>query len=93
VLDNCLVDQVAYVVRHGSRYPDSGAYAQWVTLYQKVNPEFKVEREDFTDRKIDSSRTIHGNRRIELPSILETGSHEPNSADCSGKSYGLQGGV
>ena len=36
VPDNCYVDQVAYVVRHGSRYPDNGAYQQWVTLYQKV---------------------------------------------------------
>jgi hypothetical protein len=27
---------VAYVVRHGSRFPDSGAYAQWTTLYAKI---------------------------------------------------------
>ena len=34
--ENCYVDQVAYVVRHGSRYPDGGAYAQWVALHEKV---------------------------------------------------------
>lgn len=36
VPDGCTVDQAAYVVRHGSRYPDPGAYAQWVALYEKV---------------------------------------------------------
>ncbi len=37
VPDNCIVEQVAYNVRHGSRYPDPGAYAQWTTLYAKVD--------------------------------------------------------
>jgi hypothetical protein len=36
VPDGCTVDQAAYVVRHGSRYPDPGAYSGWVALYQKV---------------------------------------------------------
>lgn len=36
VPDDCYVDQVAYVVRHGSRFPDSGAYKEWTTLYSKV---------------------------------------------------------
>ncbi|KAI9640136.1 hypothetical protein NHQ30_011538 [Ciborinia camelliae] len=36
VPDNCYVEQVAYNVRHGSRYPDSGAYAQWTALYAKI---------------------------------------------------------
>ena len=33
---NCVVDQAAYVVRHGSRYPDPGAYSGWQTLHAKV---------------------------------------------------------
>ncbi|CAD6446869.1 cdbe87df-5a4d-46a6-865a-c115761b38db [Sclerotinia trifoliorum] len=36
VPDNCYVEQVAYNVRHGSRYPDSGAYAQWTALYAEI---------------------------------------------------------
>ncbi|QSZ31875.1 hypothetical protein DSL72_001444 [Monilinia vaccinii-corymbosi] len=36
VPDHCYVDQVAYNVRHGSRYPDSGAYSQWTALYSKI---------------------------------------------------------
>ncbi|PQE31175.1 histidine acid phosphatase protein [Rutstroemia sp. NJR-2017a WRK4] len=36
VPDKCFVEQVAYNVRHGSRFPDSGAYSGWVTLYQKI---------------------------------------------------------
>lgn len=43
VPDNCYVEQAAYVVRHGSRYPDSGAYQQWVTLYEKASIQFKPE--------------------------------------------------
>ncbi|RHZ48334.1 putative histidine acid phosphatase [Aspergillus thermomutatus] len=33
VPDQCSVDQAIYVVRHGSRYPDPGAYAEWQALY------------------------------------------------------------
>jgi hypothetical protein len=32
VPENCHVDQAAYVLRHGSRYPDSGAHSGWVEL-------------------------------------------------------------
>ncbi|KAI1336217.1 histidine acid phosphatase [Xylariaceae sp. FL0016] len=35
VPDNCVVDQAAYVSRHGSRYPDSGAYSGWVDMYER----------------------------------------------------------
>ncbi|RDW89305.1 acid phosphatase-like protein [Coleophoma cylindrospora] len=36
VPEGCVVDQVAIVSRHGSRFPDSGAYAQWTTLQAKI---------------------------------------------------------
>jgi hypothetical protein len=45
VPEGCVVEQVAYVSRHGSRYPDSGAYAQWAALYGKVGPLVLVEVE------------------------------------------------
>jgi len=35
--EGCIVEQVAYVSRHGSRYPDGGAYNEWVALYDKVS--------------------------------------------------------
>jgi acid phosphatase len=34
--ESCKVDQAVYITRHGSRYPDPGAYNGWVSLYQKV---------------------------------------------------------
>jgi acid phosphatase len=34
--ENCYVQQVSYNVRHGSRYPDSGAYAGWVSMQERV---------------------------------------------------------
>ncbi|CEL56821.1 hypothetical protein RSOLAG1IB_12011 [Rhizoctonia solani AG-1 IB] len=34
--EGCTVDQVAIVSRHGSRYPDPGAYNEWLALEAKV---------------------------------------------------------
>jgi hypothetical protein len=42
VPDNCYVDQAAYVTRHGSRYPDTGAYNGWVDIYNRVGPHLQV---------------------------------------------------
>ncbi|KXH43916.1 histidine acid phosphatase, partial [Colletotrichum salicis] len=33
--ENCYVDQAAYVSRHGSRYPDTGAYNGWVSMQER----------------------------------------------------------
>ncbi|KAI1391245.1 phosphoglycerate mutase-like protein [Hypoxylon trugodes] len=30
---NCYIDRAAYVSRHGSRYPDQGAYDGWLSMY------------------------------------------------------------
>ncbi|KAF6825852.1 histidine acid [Colletotrichum musicola] len=35
VPENCYVDQAAYVLRHGSRYPDPGAYNGWVSMQER----------------------------------------------------------
>ncbi|KAF7593111.1 hypothetical protein BBP40_012056 [Aspergillus hancockii] len=34
VPEGCSVDQAIYIVRHGSRYPDPGAYQEWQDLYK-----------------------------------------------------------
>ncbi|KAL3471145.1 histidine phosphatase superfamily [Aspergillus californicus] len=36
VPDGCSVDQAVYVVRHGSRYPDPGAYEEWQALHDAI---------------------------------------------------------
>jgi len=33
---NCTIDMAAFLSRHGSRYPDPGAYNIWTTLYSKI---------------------------------------------------------
>lgn len=43
VPDGCTVEQAAYVVRHGSRYPDSSAYMEWTNLSAKVSQVFIQE--------------------------------------------------
>lgn len=37
VPENCYVDQAAYILRHGSRYPDSGAYSGWVSMQERFS--------------------------------------------------------
>lgn len=34
---NCYVDQAAYISRHGSRYPDNGAYSGWVDMQSRFS--------------------------------------------------------
>jgi acid phosphatase len=34
--EGCSVDTAAFASRHGSRYPDPGAYNGWLTLSEKV---------------------------------------------------------
>ncbi|GJE97574.1 phosphoglycerate mutase-like protein [Phanerochaete sordida] len=33
--DGCVVDQAAYIVRHGSRYPEPGSFTGWQMLFEK----------------------------------------------------------
>ncbi|KAG7444365.1 phosphoglycerate mutase-like protein [Guyanagaster necrorhizus] len=33
--EGCVVDQAAYILRHGSRYPEPGSYTGWQDLYNK----------------------------------------------------------
>ncbi|KAH9999148.1 phosphoglycerate mutase-like protein [Xylariaceae sp. FL0662B] len=35
VPEDCHVDQAAYVSRHGSRYPDKGAYEGWLSMFER----------------------------------------------------------
>ncbi|KAJ5281211.1 phosphoglycerate mutase-like protein [Penicillium angulare] len=41
VPDKCTVQQAAYVVRHGSRFPDTGSYDSWVGIQEKVQTAVK----------------------------------------------------
>jgi hypothetical protein len=38
VPEDCTVDQAAYILRHGSRYPDNGAYQGWLSLQARLSP-------------------------------------------------------
>ncbi|KPM42070.1 hypothetical protein AK830_g4473 [Neonectria ditissima] len=37
VPEHCMVDQAAYVLRHGSRYPDNGAYNEWKEMESRFS--------------------------------------------------------
>ncbi|KAK6209213.1 hypothetical protein LQW54_006533 [Pestalotiopsis sp. IQ-011] len=57
VPDNCYVDQAAYILRHGSRYPDSGAYAGWVSMQERDGDEFMVWANNYT-RVLQTAKTF-----------------------------------
>ncbi|TKX18202.1 hypothetical protein C1H76_9675 [Elsinoe australis] len=44
----CTVDQAFYVIRHGSRYPDPGAYKEWTDLYKKLQSANYTARGDLS---------------------------------------------
>ncbi|KAK7420355.1 hypothetical protein QQX98_002778 [Neonectria punicea] len=44
VPEHCTIDQAAYVLRHGSRYPDNGAYNEWKEM------ESRFSTNDYTAR-------------------------------------------
>jgi hypothetical protein len=50
----CQVDLAAFFSRHGSRYPDNGAYNEWIDLYKRIQAAgpFNV-----TDKKLDFLKT------------------------------------
>ncbi|KAH8660481.1 histidine phosphatase superfamily [Xylariales sp. PMI_506] len=43
VPEGCTVQQASYVVRHGSRFPDSGSYGSWVALEEKIQAAIQSE--------------------------------------------------
>ncbi|KAF2131239.1 phosphoglycerate mutase-like protein [Dothidotthia symphoricarpi CBS 119687] len=62
----CQVDMAAFFSRHGSRYPDTGAYNEWLDLYQRIQAAgtFNV-----TDKNLDFLKTwkpvlLHPERQI-----------------------------
>jgi hypothetical protein len=75
--DGCKIDLVASFSRHGSRYPDTGAYNQWVDLYKRVQaagPALKV-----TDSKLKFLPTwkpVLSNPERQIAQISTTGYKE-----------------
>ncbi|KAF2158421.1 hypothetical protein M409DRAFT_71657 [Zasmidium cellare ATCC 36951] len=43
----CVVDQAAFTSRHGSRYPDPGAYYEWTNLSAKASQALLKKKLDF----------------------------------------------
>ena len=70
VPDGCSIDMAAFVSRHGSRYPDPGAYNGWVALSEKVSPRSSPNA-IFLLICTDSSCSIRCYRRLQLYLIVE----------------------
>lgn len=78
VPDGCYVEQVAYVSRHGSRYPDQGAYNEWVALYNKVKLAGPAARSELKVKADPSIWTVYSNRRSGVSAHMGAGSHQPD---------------
>ncbi|KAH7340045.1 histidine phosphatase superfamily [Pyrenochaeta sp. MPI-SDFR-AT-0127] len=50
----CTVDLAAFFSRHGSRYPDPGAYNEWSDLHKRLQAAQDL---NFTDAKLDFLKT------------------------------------
>ncbi|KAH9862982.1 hypothetical protein J1614_010711 [Plenodomus biglobosus] len=61
----CRVDLAAFFSRHGSRYPDTGAYAEWTSLYQRLQvAPFEVADETLNFLKTWKPVLSHPDRQI-----------------------------
>lgn len=72
----CKVDLAAFFSRHGSRYPDTGAYNGWVDLYKRIQAAgpFQV-----SDRKLEFLKTwkpVLSNPDQQIAQISVTGYQE-----------------
>lgn len=74
VPESCYVDQAAYISRHGSRYPDSGAYAGWVDMQERFSSG------DYTPTGVLSFmkdwRTVLTNADLQIAMESPTGAKE-----------------
>lgn len=90
VTEGCTVEQAAYVVRHGSRFPDNGAYKEWVALFDKVsNGRGTLSRSVSDEEIVDSSSAVHCYRRTVLHPILEACLDRSNAPDRPRVDHGL----
>jgi hypothetical protein len=79
--EGCSVDQAAFSSRHGSRYPDPGAYNGWLSLSAKVRfaskPDDPKRLIDVTDPR---SQLQHQRQRVSVPPLMEASLDQPRSA-------------
>lgn len=74
VPDNCYVDQAAYILRHGSRYPDSGAYAGWVSMQERFSAGNYTASGSLSF--LPSWKTVLTNPDVQIAMLNPTGSKE-----------------
>ncbi|KAJ1301344.1 hypothetical protein OPQ81_003744 [Rhizoctonia solani] len=71
--EGCAVDQVAIASRHGSRYPDPGAYSEWLALEAKVkNGSFSGPLEFLNDWNPVLTHPSDQIAQLSLTGYLET---------------------
>ena len=92
VPENCYIDQAAYVTRHGSRYPDTGAYEEWKEMESRVGHPMVFQGRVFLTSGVVLRRWIHRSRGALLPSRLEARTHGPGEPDRHAEPDWAQGG-
>ncbi|KAJ4303471.1 hypothetical protein N0V90_002366 [Kalmusia sp. IMI 367209] len=75
VPEGCKVDQAAFFSRHGSRYPDSGAYKEWTALRDHI----QSAQFDVSDPKLEFLKTwkpVLSNPDRQIAQVSPTGYKE-----------------
>ncbi|KAI8941967.1 hypothetical protein NX059_000077 [Plenodomus lindquistii] len=72
VPSGCKVDLAAFFSRHGSRYPDTGAYAEWTSLYQHLQAA-PFEVNDQKLRFLKTWRPVLSNPDRQIAQLSPTG--------------------
>jgi acid phosphatase len=76
VPSGCKVDLAAFFSRHGSRYPDQGAYNGWVDLYNRIQAASNLT---ITDKDLEYLKTwkpVLSNPEQQIAQISTTGYKE-----------------
>ncbi|KAI8631763.1 histidine acid phosphatase [Xylariaceae sp. FL1651] len=74
VPENCYVDRAAYMTRHGSRYPDAGAYAGWVAMQKRFSARGYTAKGSLSF--LPRWRTALTNESLQIAMLNPTGSKE-----------------
>lgn len=92
VPEGCSVDQAVFVSRHGSRYPDPSAYAQWQNLSSKVRSQMGINL-TLTCYPDPPSQIQDSRKRARISFFLGACVEQPNSAAVTDLPHGLQRAV
>lgn len=72
----CKVELAAFFSRHGSRYPDSGAYNEWTNLYNRIQAASDLTVKDKSLRFLKTWKPVLSDPSNQIAQVSPTGYKE-----------------